>query len=140
MKTPELLEEIIRLTREARRAQEREEHWRQSAYRVSSGLSLSLRQARNGDCRHERALLESDAAHGEAAQLSNALEELRGRLAPTLLALPPSQERAALRYCYLEGLTCAQIGERMHYSRAHVYRLLDAGRATLTASPQQEKP
>ena len=132
MEMLELLSEILRLNRELRRAQDRRERWSASAYRVASGLSVSLRQARSGgDCRHERALLESDAVACEVAELEAALGKLRAELSPRLLGLPPNQERTALRCRYLEGRSCAQIGTVMHYSRAHVYRLLEAGEKLL---------
>ena len=132
MEMRKLLLAILCLNRELRRAQEEMRRWRAGAYRVSSGLSFSLRQARhNGDCRHERALLESDAVAFEETEIQADLKNLREELMPNLQALPPTLERSALRYRYLEGMSCTQIAQQLHYSRAHVYRMLQAGEKAL---------
>lgn len=132
MEMRKLLPAILRLNRELLRAQEESRRWRAGAYRVSLGLSFSLRQARlSSDCRHERALLESDASAFEEREILSELKKLREELTPHLQALPPTLERSALRYRYLEGMSCEQIARQLHYSRAHVYRMLQAGEKAL---------
>jgi hypothetical protein len=138
MQIRELLSEIMRLTVEIQRAKDRRNQWRSSAYRVSSGLSLSLRQARGGgDCRHERALLEGDAVACEVAEMEAALGKLREELSPRLGALALTKVRTVLRCRYLEGMSCVQIGLQMNYSRAQVYRLLEAGERELRTGPEE---
>jgi len=80
-----------------------------------------------GPVRHADELMSGWTDEKEAARAL--YEEKRQRLLSDLLVIEraidtlPSRERAAMRMHYIEGLSQAEVAERMHYSKRQMERI-----------------
>lgn len=116
---------VDEIHRAVTRAVGRIEYLKLTAERANSRLS-PVRYGRGVErSRVEYAVLESDAERWGIGELQKELEELLTFIRPLVERLPAGVLRAVAVQRILEGIPCGLIGKRMHFSRGHVYRLLN---------------
>ena len=121
----DMLERVDQIHRAITRAIGRIEYLKMAAYRVNSTL-IPVRGGRGVErSRIEYAVLESDAERWGIGELQKELDELLLTIRPLVERLPAGVMRAVATQRILEGIPCGIIGRRMHFSRGHVYRLLN---------------
>lgn len=121
----DILERVDQIHRAITRAIGRIEYLKMLAYRANSTLT-PVRGGRGVEhSRIEYAVLESDAERWGIGELQKELDELLLTIRPLVERLPAGVMRAVATQRILEGIPCGIIGRRMHFSRGHVYRLLN---------------
>ena len=119
------LARVDEIHRAVTRAVGRIEYLKLTAERANSRLS-PVRYGRGVErSRVEFAVLESDAERWGIDELKKELEELLTFIRPLVERLPAGVLRAVAVQRIVEGIPCGLIGTRMHFSRGHVYRLLN---------------
>jgi len=121
----DMLERVDQIHRAITRAIGRIEYLKMSAYRANSTLT-PVRYGRGVErSRIEYAVLESEAERWGIGELKKELEEHLQIIRPLVQRLPAGIMRAVATQRILDGVPCGIIGRRMHFSRSHVYRLLN---------------
>jgi len=54
-------------------------------------------------------------------------EELLGCVSPYVERLPAGTGRAIVKFRFVDGMSCREIGLRLHYSRSYIYKALAVG-------------
>lgn len=99
--------------------------WQASAERTGGSIVTMRTDDGYRESRTERAILEADAEKWGINELKAERDELIAIIAPYIRQLPAGLVRAVANLRFLEGLPCIAIAKTLHYSRCHIYRLLD---------------
>ena len=120
----DMLDRVDDIHRAITRAIGRIEYLKMSAYKANSTLT-PVKYGRGVErSRIEYAVLECDAERWGIGELKKELEEHLQLIRPLVERLPAGVMRAVATQRILDGVPCGIIGRRMHFSRSHVYRLL----------------
>lgn len=106
-----------------------------------SMLSGAHVQTTRGQSGVERAAEHIAKAESELAAQTQRRKQLYVETMRAIVQLPDQNQRRALKYRYVNGLTFAEISERMDFSRKWVYRLHDKALDQIQIDGQNaEKP
>ena len=131
MQVLEVLERIASIEKELLRLERVNEQLDASATNGTSRLSAVRYGGTENRCKHEQSVLETWANDDESTMLRKRLDVLRADLSPLVSRMPPGIEKRAAYKRYIRGQSCNSIAGEFHYSRQHMYRILDAARARL---------
>ena len=144
----QLLKRLDELRGEVERAERSLEALAEASTRASSRLNPVWYGRTHGESRIERAVIGGLDLEREIQALNAEKEGLLQKVAPLVERMPAGTRRAIVKLRFIDGMSCAAITWRLHYSRSYVYKALAEGIGQMalllgaknpsTAEPPQE--
>ena len=128
MPTPEnekkikYLSRYIPLSRRINRMLEEQYRWKCLAMKVTQNFSPAPGGGESGSP-IERPMDKVDELERKITQAIDELADIRMEIEAVLGQLEDDTLRKLMEYRYIDGLTCEQVAEKMHYSWRHTCRL-----------------
>ena len=123
----ETLKRMDELREELAQAERRLESLREASTRTGALLGLTRCRNSGRHSRIEHAVISGLDLEAEVQELRAELGALVAQVTPMTERLKAGNCRVIVRLRFLDGLSCAAIAWRLHYSRSYVYKVLTAG-------------